>query len=155
MEIDISHLAAIAISAVVTWMVKPYFTQKAQNLATKADIGEITNAQHTIIEKLRAETDLRFVVAPERFKAHQEAHTLWNKVLANVHDGVNLSGAIREGFEWWLKNSLYLDERPRAAFRDAIMAAHRHKSILEANQTSNTESSNAEVQKKLGGINGG
>src|SRR5437868_3479958 len=99
-------VAALEILAIVGLMVlgwflrggRTYVDKKAENLATKQDVGAITDAvekvrrEHAavlenlsqenrmILENLRGRQQLRLVAAERRLQAHQEAYELWYRV---------------------------------------------------------------------------
>lgn len=129
-----------AIFAVLVWFFRSYIgnylMKKAENLATKEDIEIITRLQEDVkaefallLETQRTEARLRLAVIERRFQAHQEAHTLWLELFHNVHSKDNPS-VVMKCQEWWEKNSLYLDPKPRAAFPQAYKAAFNHPGFV-------------------------
>ena len=135
-----SGIGATIVSALI-WSFRSYIgnylTKKAENLATKQDIQSITRLQEEvkaefeqILEMQRSEAQLRLAVIERRFQAHQEAHSLWLKLLHSVHSKDN-PDAVMECQQWWGENSLYLDPKPRVAFIRACNAAFDHPSFLQ------------------------
>ena len=127
----------LAIVAGLFWYFRKYISRKAEDLATKEDIQEITRLQEEvkaefdeIRERQRSESQLRLAVVERRFQAHQEAYTLWIKLARNVHKPENFDVA-RECQLWWDENGLYLDPDARSAFRDATFAAFEHPELLQ------------------------
>jgi len=116
---------------------KGYLAKKGENWATKQDIERLTRAQEAvksefaqILEKQRSESQLRVAVIERRFQAHQDAHTLWLKLVRHVHVG-DIGEVVMEAQEWWDKNSLYLDSEVGREFRGATMAAFHHRDLLQ------------------------
>ena len=79
-----------------------YFNEKGKNLATKEDIGEITEAVESVkedytkrlkelehqnalvLEQLRMNQQLRLAAVEKRLAAHQEAFALWRRLIASA-----------------------------------------------------------------------
>lgn len=106
-----------------------YLAEKGKNLATKEDIGEITNSVETVkrqhaelLEALKTKNQLRLAGLDQRLRAHQEAYGLWREINGALDDP-----AIREIVvkcdEWWGKNCLYLEPAARSAFLLAFVGA--------------------------------
>lgn len=138
-----------------------YLAKKAENLATKEDIQKITRLQEEVriefehlLEEQRTQGRLRLAVLERRFQAHQEAFTLWFRLLHSVHTSEN-SKAVQECQRWWEENNLYLDSEPRAAFKQAYAAAFNHPMLLEgprSNATSEQITANWDVIVRAGPI---
>ena len=114
-----------------------YVNEKAKNLATREDIEGITHQIEAVkvqyarlLEDQRAQTQLRLAAVERRLQAHQEAYSLWRKILAHVHSN-EIRETVMECQSWWDKNCLYLCEEARKAFRDAYDAAFNHKQYLQ------------------------
>ena len=114
-----------------------YVKEKAKNLATREDIKGITHQIEAVksqyaqlLEQQRAQTQLRLAAVERRLQAHQEAYSLWRKILAHVHSN-EIGETVMECQFWWDKNCLYLCEEARQAFRDAYDAAFNHKQYLQ------------------------
>jgi hypothetical protein len=133
--------------AVLLWGLRSYFgsylSSKAGNLATKEDIQELTRLQEEvktefdkIRENQRTEGQLRLAVVEQRFQKHQEAHTLWLKLVSHVHSEDNTK-TVMECQKWWRENSLYLDKEARTAFIHATNAAFNHPSFLKSPRDKN------------------
>ena len=78
---------------------------------------------YTLRETLAAQ--FRLTAADRRLQAHQEAFTLWRKLLKNVH-GENIGDVVNECVEWWERHCLYLDAKARASFLIAAQSASNH-----------------------------
>ena len=80
-----------------------YLSEKGKNLATKEDIAEITKQvegakeiystrlkelEHQnalVLEQLKAQQQLRLAAVERRLAAHQEAFTLWRRLVNAAH----------------------------------------------------------------------
>jgi hypothetical protein len=138
----------IAGVAVLLWrsFFPSYFQEKGKNLATKEDISEITSqiesvkANYTerltaiehqnalVLEQLRGQHQLRLAAAERRLAAHQEAFTLWRRLLREVHSD-KVHQVVLECQEWWDKNCLYLSSAARESFNRAYFAAASHRQL--------------------------
>src|SRR5207247_2225035 len=83
-----------------------------------------------LLEELRAQHQLRLAAADRRLEAHQEAFTLWAKLVSHTHQD-SISAVVAECQEWWLKNCVYLSLEAREAFSEAYFAAHMHSGLLQ------------------------
>jgi hypothetical protein len=75
--VSISSFGCITISA-------PYLRERGKNLATKKDVGELTEKVEVVrsafaadLEDRKASHQLRAACLDRRLLAHQEAYTLW------------------------------------------------------------------------------
>lgn len=114
-----------------------YVIAKAQNVATKEDIAEITDqvekvrAQYTAsLETQKSIHSLRMAALDRRLQAHQEAFTLWRGIIGSVHTP-EVGRAVLECQAWWEKNCVYLEPEIRTAFVDAYQAASTHAALLQ------------------------
>lgn len=125
-----------------------YLSEKAKNLATKEDVEVITdkiervrgqyaeNLQNLIhqnlllIEEMRGRQQLRLAAVDKRLQAHQEAFSLWRKLVASVHKDP-VWEVVLECQEWWDNNCLYLGPEARAAFNTAYRCASNHQEYLK------------------------
>ncbi len=111
-----------------------YLKKKAENLATKEDIEDITQK----IENIRTEyskqlelhkaslqlsNQLKLAAIDKRLEKHQEAFTLWRNLLFSLRDEDKIATAIDESQKWWDKYCLYLNDEARSAFQTAIILA--------------------------------
>jgi hypothetical protein len=138
-----------------------YAAEKAKNLATREDVQDITRRveevktlyatqikelEHQnalVLERLRADQQLRMAAAEKRLAVHQEAFTLWRKLHMNAHsDQVNK--VVLECQEWWEQNCLYLAPQARDSFNRAYFAASLHRQLVQDH--SNAESMKANWQ---------
>lgn len=118
-----------------------YLKKKAENLATKEDIEDITKK----IEDIRSEysnqlelhkaslqlsNQLKLAALDKRLEKHQEAFTLWRNLLFSLRDEDKIGTAIDESQKWWDKYCLYLSDEARAAFHTAIILAVDFRNLL-------------------------
>src|ERR1700744_2587627 len=114
-----------------------YTTEKGKNLATAEDIGKITSAVESIkadfasaaaraegerlalVEQFRAVQSTRTIAGIERLKALQQAFTQWQRLATT--DTLD-DEYWRTCSAWWYENCLFLDEKPRMAFINAVAA---------------------------------
>ena len=91
---------------------------KRENHATKEDIGKVTMrlkvratyAQH--LEELRGKNQLRLAALDRRLQAHQDAYTLWLRLMRNTHKHEELSPIVIECQNGG-KNCLFLSSEAR------------------------------------------
>ena len=114
-----------------------YLKQRGKNLATKEDIADITDKVEAIravyaadLEDRKASHQLRTACLERRMVAHQEAYTLWRKLVGHVHHD-DCPEVVRECQNWWDKNCLFLDAAPREAFRSSFLMANQHRDLLK------------------------
>lgn len=81
---------------------------------------------------------LRLAAVEKRLAAHQEAYTLWCRLLGALHHPDRVHDAAVECQGWWEKNCLYLDSKSRRAFRECITDAalyHDLKGEIDPRET--------------------
>lgn len=117
-----------------------YLEKKAENLATREDIGQLTNqveivkAQYSeLLELQKARHQLRAAAIEKRLEAHQKAYSNWRRLIGSVH-GENIADIVMDCQSWWDGNCLYLDAKSREAFRESYQAAFHHKELLAAKE---------------------
>jgi len=126
-----------------------YLTEKGKNLATREDIAAITKQvedvkelyskrlkelEHQnalVLEQLRAQQQLRLAAAERRLAAHQEAFTLWRRLVGAAHSE-DVHKLVLECQHWWEKNCLYLAAEARDSFNRAYFAASSHRELTRA-----------------------
>ena len=82
-------------------------------------------AYHTL--RLTQKHDLRMAALGERLKAHQQAYSLWDRLVASIHEP-NTEIAL-ECYNWWRDNCLYLAEPARSAFRASINDVSMYREV--------------------------
>lgn len=71
----------------------------------------------------------------KRLQTHQEAYTLWRKLVATVYDSKKIGDTVIECQEWWNNNCLYLSSDASTAFQSAYLAASHHGRFVEARES--------------------
>ncbi len=109
--------------------VPSYLKQKAENLATREDIGKITHeiegvrAEYAaMLEALKGRQQLRIAALDRRLQAHQEAYQLWREINGAL-GRPELQEVAGKCSKWWGDNCLYLEPEARAAFLAAFVGA--------------------------------
>ena len=116
-----------------------YLKKKAENVATKQDIEEITKKIEGIRAPLNKQLEshkaslqlsnqLKLAALDKRLQKHQEAFTLWRELYFSLFNK-NTDKSVRECQEWWNKNCLYLGKDARSAFHKAFSLAVGFKNI--------------------------
>jgi hypothetical protein len=129
-------LGALIASCVALLLVRHYLpgylAEKGKNLATREDIGAITDKVEevkiqysAILEEIKARHQLRTAALDARLKAHQEAFVLWRKLVAAAYTD-QLGKVVIECQSFWEANCLYLEPAVRDAFMEAYSGAHTH-----------------------------
>ena len=127
------YLLILAISAIGAFL-GSYLRKKAENVATKEDIEEITKKIEVVrsqyneqLESFKASlqlsNQLKLAALDKRLQRHQEAYTLWLNLLFSLNDVEKLSLAIDKCQNWWNEYCLYLGEEARFAFKTALIIA--------------------------------
>ncbi|MDR4510052.1 MAG: hypothetical protein MRJ65_17760 [Candidatus Brocadiaceae bacterium] len=140
-------IAGLIVFFILKSFLPSYLSEKGKNLATKEDVGKITDEiekirmqyatqlQDTIhqnnllLEGMKVRHQLRIAALDRRLQAHQEAFELWRKLISNVHNN-DIGNVVIECQDWWDKNCLYLSPKAREAFNYAYHCAHIHRSFL-------------------------
>ena len=132
-----------------------YFSKKAENLATREDIAAITHEIESVktqyavlIEESKAKHQLRMAALDRRLQAHQEAFTLWRKLLGGTYSE-EIGEVVLECQAWWEKNCLYLEPKVRDAFVAAYSAAHSHHAYVQTRTDSKIIAENWELITKF------
>lgn len=125
-----------------------YSSRKGENLATKEDIAEITglqkeaehkynvlleevrNTNSSQLEDRRHRNALRTAALEERLNAHQEAFTLWRKLLF-VGDREPKGEVIMECQDFFDKRCLYLEPEVREAFSKAYHFENLRQNLVQ------------------------
>ena len=154
--LNVAILLAIAVIAVLMrWYLPSYLAEKGKNLATKEDVkaitGEVESVRHEysarleslahqnrlILEQSSRRQQLRMAALDRRLDVHQQAYTLWVKLVGSVYREDQLGDVVIECQDWWQRHCLYLDGSARQAFRDAYMAASYHHGLVKAREDAN------------------
>lgn len=111
-----------------------YLKEKGKNLATRQDIDDLTRRVEGIkmenamlVERFKSQQQLRNAALDKRLEAHQRAFELWHGLHDNVlvpnMDREKVEKEIKQCFEWWQANCLYLEPEARKAFSGAYVSA--------------------------------
>ncbi len=144
-----------------------YLNEKGKNLATKEDIAEITSKVENVnelyskrlkdlehqnalvLEQLKAQHQLRLAAVERRLAAHQEAFTLWRRLLGALHSE-KIHSVVLECQDWWDKNCLYLSAEARDSFNRAYFAATSHRGLTQSRVHTHNETSNWDLMMRAG-----
>lgn len=97
-------------------------------VATGAFISEFSHRQYARDERRHK---LRMAALDKRLQAHQEAFSLWRKILADMGDSSKIGETVDRCQEWWDNNCLYLTSEARQAFVRAYLSANtRHVTLM-------------------------
>jgi hypothetical protein len=131
------YLILLVVTAIGAYM-GTYLREKGKNLATKEDIGKITTEIENVksiyvkeIEYIRQRHQLRIAAIEKRLQVHQEAYSLWKKLVHNVHKSNEIGNVVIKCQTWWENNCLYLAPNARESFLEAIFCALDHKDVLQ------------------------
>jgi len=148
-EVALPLLAIVAVGVgLLIWrsFLPSYTSEKGKNLATSEDIAAIArkveevktvyterlkkleHQNSLVLEQLRAQQQLRLAAAERRLNAHQEAFSLWRKILAAAHSE-SIHPLVIECQGWWDKNCLFLSAEARDSFNRAYFAAASHRQL--------------------------
>jgi len=141
-------LATFIIGLFINKFFPSYMEKKAENLATKEDIGDITKEieeiktiyskqledykliNNQLLEYQSYKNQLKIAAVDKRLQAHQEAYALWWELIGNTHNRDNIGNVVQKCQDWWVNNSLYLDKNARNAFSEAYHSALNHSDIV-------------------------
>ncbi|AWB32394.1 SPX domain-containing protein [Orrella marina] len=123
-----------AVAGIAARSTSKYLDKKAENVATKQDIKEITQKIEEakqpffeLQEQVKGFHQLRFAAIDRRLQAHQDAFVFWVKLLNNVHsEKQKKMQVIGECQEFWQRNCLYLEPTVRDAFTEVQFAVQTH-----------------------------
>lgn len=127
------YLLIILLSAIGAFL-GSYLRKKAENVATKEDIENITEkiekvrSQYseqleTVKASLQLSNQLKLAALDKRLQKHQEAYTLWLNLMWSLYDEEKIGPAVANCQNWWNENCLYLGEDSRGAFKTALLLA--------------------------------
>lgn len=109
----------------------------------------ISAATSILLSRENSCLQMRTAALEKRLVKHQEAYTLWCKIVRNAHNCDSIGEVIHEAEEWWNKNCLYLDAASREAFRNCLLFAPNHKSLLEGRRSEEVEKRIRESWKEI------
>ncbi len=126
-----------------------YFSEKGKNLATREDIGALTEKVEAVkteyikqIEDFKAHHQMRMVAAEKRLEAHQQAFLQWrvlDDAMANASMEI-LYATIQDCHEWYDQNCVYLAPTSRDAYVAMLSSAVEVRNLLQlGKETSDPE----------------
>jgi len=144
-----------------------YFRKKAENVATKEDIENITDkiekvrSQYseqleTVKASLQLSNQLKLAALDKRLEKHQEAYTLWLNLMWSLTDEEKIGPAVTNCQNWWNENCLYLGDDARRAFKTALLLAvnFRHLTNVDVKEKRKWfDSINIAGEKIVEGVN--
>jgi hypothetical protein len=152
---DLAYALAIAalsfLGGLAGGFLRGYTTEKGKNRASKEDLGDLTKIVENIrdtnqrglaelTESLRAHHSMRSAALEKRLEVHQDAYRMAFMMFRNLYGSdEEHRGTGNDIREWWMRNALYLDEGPRAAFDKAWMAYLRHPAMTRADARSDAD----------------
>ena len=106
---DLKNIIAIVVYALVAYC-SYYLAHKAKNLATKEDIGVITDKVEQVkllyagqLEQVKLRHQLKMAALDKRLQAHQEAFSFWAKMNKTPY-GEEFKKLHVECSNWWENN---------------------------------------------------
>ena len=131
-----------------------YLRKKGDNLATKEDIGRITDTIEGIrtyyakeLEDIKSVQSLKLAAIDKRLEAHQKAYSLWIKLVRDTHQEEKINQTVMDCQEWWDANCLYLTSRARIAFKHATICAFDHVGYLRARDVNLVKQNWADIKR--------
>jgi len=97
--------------------------------------GLIATSSQVWVSSLDRQNELRLAAIDKRLAAHQEAYSLWRKLLFNAANQETIGDIVMECQTWWENNCLYLEPNAREAFYNAVISAGSHLDYLHARDT--------------------
>jgi len=153
------YILILAISATGAFL-GSYLKKKAENVATKEDIEEITQKIEDIRSQynkqlelhkasLQLSNQLKLAELGTRLHKHQEAYTLWLNLMWSLYDDQKIGPAVTNCQNWWNENCLYLGEEPRGAFKTALLLAGQFRGLADAQEKRKWFNSINDAGKKI------
>ena len=125
------HLLLWMILSAIGGYLGSFINEKGKNLATKEDIGRITNEIEKVksiytkeIEAMREKQQLKLSTVEKRLEAHQGAFRLWYDLMWSLNDDEKRAVQAEKCENWWVDNLFYLDKKSSDAFKRAASVAN-------------------------------
>lgn len=160
---------------------RSYASRKGDDLATKEDMGAITRevekvraeykgqlealaqqnkeqleglAQQNrlLLESVRQRHELRLAALDRRLAAHQDAYTLWWKLMGSIFDEQKIGETVMECQDWFVRNRLYLQPEVAQAFSLAYHLAFHHNDLVLAREQSSVLQENMQTVRRAGEV---
>ncbi len=92
--------------------------------------GALVEASRHLAAEVELRNQLRLAALDKRLEAHQQAYSLWRKLIANTGQGDKTIDTVIECQKWWDDHCIYLDPEARAAFLKAFHSAADHATFV-------------------------
>lgn len=96
--------------------------------------GIISGGFHYWVSQQQRKHQLRIAALERRLMAHQQAYTLWRRLLFANRDTNQIFDVIEECQSWWEQNCLFLSPEAREAFHRAYLSAGDHVAFLRSHE---------------------
>lgn len=103
-------------------------------------------------EEAERTNQFRLAALEKRLEAHQEAYSLWRKLLANMNDNDKIVPLVITCQDWWDDHCLYLEPVAREAFLKAFHAASDHSQFLSVHADAKLIKETAQEVKRAGDL---
>ena len=142
-------LMALCFAALGAWISRrlgkvadSYLSEKAKNLATKKDIGNLTRIVEdvkieysTLIETIRSRNSLKMAAIDKRLQVHQQAYTYWNEIISAYKNEPLLNSILEPALSHYNLNCLYLDATVSNKYHEMLYwASHYHDIVIECRE---------------------
>ena len=94
--------------------------------------GLIVTSSQAWVSAQDRQTQLRLAALDKRLEAHQQAYSLWRKLIFHAADKDTIVPIVLEAQTWWENNCLYLDPESRKAFYQSLISASDHFMLLKS-----------------------
>jgi hypothetical protein len=123
-------LIAIAALLLIAFKIFEISSDALLSLISAIIGGLIATSSQAWVSAQDRQNQLRLASVEKRLTAHQQAYSLWRRILANLGNEKALGDVVLESQTWWENNCLYLDSNAREAFVRAYLSAGSHKVMV-------------------------
>ncbi len=123
-------LIAIAALLLIAFKIFEISSDALLSLISAIIGGLIATSSQAWVSAQDRQNQLRLASVEKRLTAHQQAYSLWRRILANLGNEKALGDVVLESQTWWENNCLYLDSNAREAFVRAHLSAGSHKVMV-------------------------
>lgn len=141
-------LMALCFAALGAWISRrlgkvadSYLSEKAKNLATKKDIGNLTRIVEdvkieysTLIETIRSRNSLKMAALDKRLEVHQEAVKLCIETTRKLANEQETLEHLHKLGQFYINNCIYLNKVASKAFWDSYSAAGLYHVMLDSSK---------------------
>ena len=119
--------------------IQTFINERVKGLAKQQDIEKLTKQfeeiklQHSrLLENHKTENLLRMAAIDERLSVHQEAYSIWGKLVLwdKVEDEEDRFSHM-DLVHWWKDHNLYLEPEAREAFRDMTSGYYQVRGLSD------------------------